>query len=70
MTAWTKGLDTAPTDRPILVRVPAWDCPAVMMWQTEHGESFWSYCEPLLLDVAGGLVSDEIEGAEWAELPR
>jgi hypothetical protein len=69
MSAWKKGLNDAPRDRHILVRIPSWDCPCVMTFNSYDDDGYWEFVETLLSDVAGGLEPDEIEVAEWAEIP-
>lgn len=70
MTSWTKTLNSAPKDRPILVRLPGWDCPAVMQHETVDDESGWGFVEELLRDVAGWIEPAEHDEAEWAFIPE
>lgn len=67
---WTKGLKKAPKGKPILVRTPEWDCPAVMRYETEGSQHGWGYVEKTLADIAGWLNDDEVKSAEWAHLPK
>lgn len=70
MSAWKKGLGGAPKDAQVLVRLPEWDCPAIMKHEQEHGADGWAFCEQLLGDVAGWLEPDEESRAEWALIPQ
>jgi hypothetical protein len=70
MTAWTKGLETAPKDKPVLIRIPKWDCPAVMRHEVVEHDEGWGFVEAVLADIAGWLDGDEIARAEWALLPE
>lgn len=70
MSAWTKGLDTAPTTGMVLVRLDEWDCPAVMRHETVDGEHGWAFVEMLLSDTTGWIEPSEAARAEWALLPQ
>lgn len=70
MSAWTKGLGDAPHDKPIMVRLPTWDCPAVIKHQKFDDGECWTFVEQLLSDIAGGLEPEEVEIAEWAHIPE
>ena len=47
MSDWKKTLADAPKDKPILVRVPKWDCPCVMRYEVYDGEGYWGFQSPL-----------------------
>lgn len=70
MTAWTKGLDSAPQSGMVLVRLDTWDCPCVMRREVYDGEPCWIFVEQTLSDMAGGLEPDEAAAAEWAPMPQ
>jgi hypothetical protein len=72
--SWTKGLDNAPKDRPILARHPDWLCPAVIQYETYEGVSYWLYSETLIADIIGAVggedAPEELDGIEWLEIPE
>lgn len=70
MSAWNKNLADAPRDEQLLVRLPEWDCPAIVRYATHNGEGWWEFCEELLSDAAGDLGQDAVDRAEWARLPE
>lgn len=70
MSAWTKGLANAPLDKPILVRMPGWECPAVMHHDVNSEGGFWAFSEQVLSDIEGGLNPGEEQRAEWAPIPN
>ena len=70
MTAWTKGITGAPRDRQILFRLPTWDCPAVIRFMQEDGETWWHFCESLIADVAGAVDDEELANGEWTLMPE
>lgn len=69
MSAWTTNLSNAPRNKQLLVRLPTWDCPAVMRHAKFDDGECWIFVEQLLSDVAGGLEPDEVKIAEWAHIP-
>lgn len=69
-TNWRKGLQDAPQDKPILVRLAKWDCPCVMRYEIFEDVGYWGFCEVVLADIAGALEPDEVDAAEWAPMPE
>jgi len=72
MSAWTKGLATAPHDRMIMVSLEGWQAPVFMQWEPHddmHG-GFWQFCDELISDASDTLDDDETERAKWTIVPE
>lgn len=72
MSAWTKGLASAPDDRMIMVTLEGWQAPVFMQWEPPddmHG-GFWRFCDELISDASDPLEDHEIAEAKWALVPN